>query len=161
MAEPFDDFEARLAVCRPQLSTAERDKLLFQTAQASLKRELRLRTVSYSVLSSILSAAACFGVMTYSVVNRIGESNIAGLRPTAPFQNSVEPRSERNNPVDSNFQLEVEARSRGVLTVASWARWESIGKMELSEASTANEAGLRSDAAESKPLSVSSKMPSY
>lgn len=161
MADQFDDFETRLAASRPQLSTVKRDKLLFQSAQASLKRDLRHRTASYSVLSSILSVATCFGVMTYSVVTPIEDSKIADLQRSAPSKNSVEPLRERNNQFNSDFQLEVEARSRGVLTVASWVRWESIGGLELAESSTANEARLRADAVESKPLSVTSKMPTY
>lgn len=161
MTIPFDDIEDRLAACRPLLTGVERDKLLFQAAQANLKRSFINRTISYSVLSSILSAAACFGVMTYAIAIPVGESKIAGERRAIPATNFVERRSDHRKPFDSDIRLEIEARPRGVLTAASWVRWEAIDMLDQGNSSATREGILGRDDVESSPLSVRSKIPSF
>lgn len=153
MTNPLDDFESRLAAGRPQLAGFERDRLLFSAAQASLKQTIRDRTVSYAVVSSLLSAIACFGIMTFAIKAPTGENNIARLREPVP--------SQRHNPSDSELQLEFEGRSRGVLTATSWAKWESLEKQVLASASHAREAISVLDEYEAKPFSVRSKVTSF
>lgn len=153
MTSPSDDLENRLAACRPQLVGSERDRLLFHAAQASLKRSIRDRTVSYAFVSSVLSAAACFGIMTFAAKAPMGENIIAGLREPVP--------SQRHNPFDSELKLEFEARPHGVLTATTWSRWEAIEKQVVAVASHSSDARPDVDEDESKPLFVRSKVTSF
>ncbi len=152
------DIENRLAACRPQLSSQERDRLFFQTAQASERKRLLKQTVSYSVFSSMLSAAVCFAVMTFNIGPPSGGKQLAGLAPSSPpRKQAVEPIDRGNQQFESESQLEISLRPRGVLTAASWPRWEDIEKQSLASLDMPTEWNPSQDAAESKPIAVRSK----
>ena len=156
--EPSNDIESRLAACRPRLSCQERDRLFFQTAQASERKRLLKQTVSYSVLSSMLSAAACFAIMTFNIGAPSGEGRFAGLEPSSPTRNTAVETIDRGiKKFESESQLEISLRPRGVLTAASWSRWEDIEKQSLASLGSPSEWNLGLDAAETKPLAVRSK----
>jgi hypothetical protein len=152
-----DDLELRLAACRPRLSGTERDKLLVQSAQALERKKLLKQSLSYAALSSIFSTAACFGVMTYSTESQRGDNKIAVSEPSHPTRTRVvETKAQDIHPLQSESQLEISLRPRGVLTAASWHRWEAIEKQSLAQLRTPSEVNLGVDAAETKPLAVRS-----
>ena len=157
MSDPFDSLENRLAACRPVLPSADRDQLLFEVAQAILKKSYFQRTVSYSLVSSLASAAACFGLMMLSFHENDREIKMANSLQTIPTPKATE-RRER---LTSDFQSEREPRPRGVLTAASWNRWESFEQMDLDAASTASEPLLGENALPSEVLSVRSRISSF
>ena len=157
MSDPFDSLEERLAACRPVLLSADRDQLLFEAAQAILKKSYFQRTVSYSLVSSLASAAACFGVMMLSFQATEIEIKMANSLQTIPTPKATE-RRER---LTSDFQSEREPRPRGVLTAASWNRWESFEQMDLDAASTASEPLPGENALPSEVLSVRSRISSF
>ena len=135
MSDPFDSLEERLAACRPVLLSADRDQLLFEAAQAIIKKDFFQRIVSYSLVSSLASTAACFGLMMLSFPENDREIKMANSPQAIPTLKVIE-RRER---LASDFQSERESRPRGVLTAASWNRWESFEQMDLDAASTASE----------------------
>ena len=152
-----DDLELRLAACRPRLASTERDKLLVQSAQALERKKLLKQSLSYAALSSILSTAACFGVMTYSTEPQRGDNKIAVSEPLPSTRTRVSENKEQEiHRFESESQLEISLRPRGVLTAASWPRWEAIEKQSLAQLRTPSEVNLGVDAAETKPLAVRS-----
>ena len=68
---------------------------------------------------------------------------------------------DHRKPFDSDIRLEIEARPRGVLTAASWVRWEAIDMLDQGNSSATREGILGRDDVESSPLSVRSKIPSF
>ena len=157
MSDPFDSLEERLAACRPVLLSADRDQLLFEAAQAIIKKDFFQRTVSYSLVSSLASAAACFGLMMLSFQANDKEFKMANSPQAIPTPKVIE-RRER---FTSDFQSEREQRPRGVLTAASWNRWKSIEEMDLDVASTASEPTSGEDALPTETLSVRSRISSF
>ena len=159
MDDPSDDIENRLAACRPRLSSAERDGLLFQAARASERKRLFKQTVSYAALSSMLSAAACFAVMTVTIGPLAGENKIAGSGSSPSARTSakaVERVERRKQQTESEPDSEIPLRPQGVLTAASWSRWEEIEKQNRAQLDAPSESNLSHKAAETKPLAVRS-----
>ena len=155
------DIENRLAGCRPRLANEERDRLFFQAAQAGERKRLLKQTVSYSVLSSVLSAAACIVVMTFNIGPPSGGNQLAGLEPSTPTRKpAVETIDRGNHQFELESQLEISIRPRGVLTAASWSRWEDIEKQSLASLDVPTDWSPSQDAAETKPLAVRSKVTS-
>ena len=157
MSDPFESLEERLAACRPVLLSVDRDHLLFEAAQAILKKSYLQCTISYSVVSSLASAAACFGMMLFSFHANDNEIKMAKSPQTIPTQKVAEHRER----FTSDFQSEQERRPRGVLTAASWNRWKSIEEMDLELASAAVEPMSGEDDVPSEPLSVRSRTPLF
>jgi hypothetical protein len=157
MSDPFASLEEKLAACRPVLLSADRDQLLFEAAQAILKKSYFQRTVSYSLVSSLASAAAFFGLMTLSFQATDRDIKIANSPQAIPASKVAEYREG----FTSDFQSERERRPRGVLTATSWNRWKSIEEMDLDVASTASEPMSGEDTLPSESLSVRSRILSF
>ena len=157
MSDPFDSLEKKLAACRPVLFSADRDRLLFEAAQAILKKSFFQRTVSYSFVSSLASAAACFGLMMLSFQANDKEIKMANSPQTIPTPKVAEYRER----FSFDFQSEREQRPRGVLTAASWNRWDSFEQLDLDAASTVSEPMPDENALQSETLSVRSRIPSF
>ena len=157
MSDPFNSLEKRLDACRPVLPSADRDQLLFEAAQAILKKRFFQRTVSYSFVSSLASAAACFGLMMLSFHANDKEIKMANSPQTIPTPKVAEHRERFR----SDFQSQQEQRPRGVLTAASWNRWDSFEQMDLDTASTASEPIPAENALPLETLSVRSRISSF
>ena len=157
MSDPFDSIEKRLAACRPVLPSADRDQLLFEAAQAILKKSYFQRAVSYSLVSSLASAAACFGLMTLSFQPTDQEIRMANSPETIPTSEAT----RRREGFTFDSQSEREPRPRGVLTMASWNRWDSFEQLDLDATSTASEPMSVDNALPSETLSVRSRFSSF
>ena len=155
MSDPFDSLEKRLAGCRPVLLRADRDQLLFEAAQAIQKKSCFLSTVSYSLVSSLATAAACFGLTMLSFQTNDKEFKMADSPQAIPTLKVAEHREA----FISNLQSEREPRPRGVLTVASWNRWKTIEEMDRDVVSTASDPMPDENALPSETLSVRSRIP--
>ncbi len=154
MSDPLDSLEKRLAACRPVLLRADRDQLLFEAAQAILRKSCFLRTVSYSLVSSLASAAACIGLMMLSFQTNDKEFKMADSPQAIPTL-----KVELREGFISDFQSEREPRPRGVLTVASWNRWKTIEEMDRDVVSRASDPMPDENAMPSETLSVRSRIP--